>query len=64
MVALHADEHLIGTTYVMKDELGRTVLSDVLSSASEKIDLSRFTSGIYFLNVVNSFEVYKIVKRE
>ena len=62
-VTVNADEHLIGTNYVMKDELGRTVLSDILSSSSEKIDLSRFTSGIYFLNVVNSSEVYKIVKR-
>ena len=62
-VTVNVDEHLIGTTYVMKDELGRTVFSGILSSSSEKIDLSSFASGIYFLNVVNSSEVYKIVKR-
>ncbi|MFN5845344.1 MAG: T9SS type A sorting domain-containing protein [Flavobacteriia bacterium] len=62
-VTVNVDEHLIGTTYVMNDELGRNVLTGTFSSTSQKIDLSSYSSGVYFLTAANQSGVQKIVKQ-
>lgn len=63
-ITVRGNEQLIGSAYFLQNELGRNVLTGTFSSTSQKIDLSRFTSGIYILYVVSSSEVYKIVKSE
>jgi len=47
----------------MNDELGRNVLTGTFSSTSQKIDLSSYSSGVYFLTAANQSGVQKIVKQ-
>ncbi len=46
--------------YIVTDQMGRVVLNGIINSTDEKIDLSPFENGLYFLAIGN--KVVKIIK--
>jgi hypothetical protein len=55
-------EQLIGTSYTLCDQFGKTVFKGNLLETSNTIDLTAIASGIYFLSVEGMAEVQKVMK--
>lgn len=51
IVHISGDPEMIGTTYILYDLAGKTLLSGIITSAITEIDIRRLTSGVYLLNL-------------
>jgi hypothetical protein len=62
-VNLKSNQSLIGSKYEIIDNAGRIVLSEVLQSDNQSIDVSKLSRGIYNINVIGSHsKTMKLVK--
>jgi hypothetical protein len=53
----------IGTSYFIYDFTGKLMLTGKLISESTRIDMNRFSSGIYFIKMGdNALDTFKVVK--
>ena len=59
-VIIKVDPDLIGSKYLLTDHLGRVILEGVLTSESNNIDISSWSTGTYTLIVEGSADVSKL----
>jgi hypothetical protein len=61
-ITLSISEQLIGTSYTLCDQFGKTIFKGNLLETSNTIDLTAIASGIYFLSVEGIAEVERVMK--
>ena len=61
-VTLSIGAELLGTEFVVTDNAGRIVLSDMFKSTKQTVNLTRFDNGVYFIRTDNESPV-KIIKQ-
>ena len=59
-VQIESSWALSNTPYIVTDQMGKIILQGNLNSTNMRLDMERFSSGIYMLRVKN--EVVKVVK--
>jgi hypothetical protein len=63
-VIIQSNNDVIGSTYIISDQLGRQVLSGILSGESTKVDINQLTPGLYYLQIGgNNKQIYKLIKK-
>lgn len=62
-LTLEVSEQWIGKTYVLMDNLGRTIAQDKFVSKKQAIELENLASGVYFIKIEKSGKLHKVVKR-
>jgi hypothetical protein len=64
VINLKADATLLGESYAIMDNAGRTVLSGTIASETTMIELGNLSGGIYIFNIgKNMKQQFKIVKQ-
>ena len=63
VINVAVDNALIGSNYVIFDNIGKVILNGLIYTESTAIDLGSFSNGLYLLrvgeNYKNSFKVIK-----
>ncbi len=60
---IHTHAKFVGSVYRLSDQIGKTLKNGTIQDENTEIDLSMFSSGIYFLSIDNDKkEVFKIIK--
>jgi len=62
-VTLSIGTALLETEFVVTDNAGRIVLTDTLKSTEQKVNLSGFDNGIYFIRTDKESQPVKIIKQ-
>jgi hypothetical protein len=63
-INLKSDYKLIGTAYIVYDNLGKSVFSGIINNENTLIEMENFPKGIYILSVENSSkQIFKIIKQ-
>jgi len=64
VINLKADATMLGESYAIMDNAGRTVLSGTIASETTMIELGNLSGGIYIFNIgKNMKQQFKIVKQ-
>ena len=61
-VTLSIGAELLGTGFVVTDNAGRIILTDAFKSTEQKVNLSGFDNGVYFIRTDKESPV-KIIKQ-
>jgi hypothetical protein len=64
IINVKVDAKLVGSTYIIYDNTGKSVLSDRITSENTSIELVNLSGGLYFLSVGNSKKQTFIVIKE
>jgi hypothetical protein len=60
---IHTHAKFVASVYRLSDQIGKTLKNGTIQDENTEIDLSMFSSGIYFLSIDNDKkEVFKIIK--
>ena len=62
-VTLSIEAELLGTGFTITDNAGRIVLTDTFKSTEQKVNLSGFDNGIYFIRTDKESQPVKIIKQ-
>ena len=63
-INVKADYKLIGTAYIVYDNLGKSVFSGIINNENTLIEMENLAGGIYMLSVGNSSkQIIKIIKQ-
>jgi len=63
-INVKADYKLIGTVYIVYDNLGKSVFSGIINSENTLIEMENLPGGIYMLSVGNSSkQIFKVIKQ-
>ena len=63
-ITIKASLELIGEEYIVYDQLGKAVMSGVITSEETEIDLSNLTEGVYLFKAGTEMqETFKIIKQ-
>ncbi len=57
-----SNEQLLGTTFIVMDNNGRMVAEGELKNLTNQINLSNLATGVYFIELKGSQEVFPVVK--
>lgn len=61
-ITLNVNSKLIGSTYVISDQLGRTMITGKITSEETLLNISTLSKGVYILNIGNQSAYKKIIK--
>lgn len=62
-VTLSVKADLVGTGFTITDNAGRVVLTDTFKSTEQKVNLSVFDNGVYFIRTDKESQPVKIIKQ-
>ena len=62
-VTLSVKADLVGTGFTITDNAGRIVLTDTFKSTEQKVNLSVFDNGVYFIRTDKESQPVKIIKQ-
>ena len=54
---------LVGTLFTITDNAGRVVLTEIINETDQKVDLSSFGNGVYFIRTTEGNRPVKIIKQ-
>jgi photosystem II stability/assembly factor-like uncharacterized protein len=61
-LTINASEALVGNKYTIKNVLGETIQSDILTNMSTELNVQNLANGIYFLHLIGLNKSIKFVK--
>ena len=61
-VWIQSVENLVSKTFIIVDEIGKTLYTGEIGSTLFSIDLAQFLTGVYFLQIEGSSSCLKISK--
>jgi hypothetical protein len=60
---VETDAKSIGSSYIIYDNMGKTVLSGIINDATTSIEVSNLSGGIYLFKVgENSIKTFEVIK--
>jgi len=62
-VTLSVGAELVGTGFTITDNAGRIVLTDTFKATEQKVNLSVFDNGVYFIRTDKESQPVKIIKQ-
>ena len=63
-INVKADIKLIGTAYIVYDNLGRAVFSGIINNENTLIEMGNLPGGIYTLSIGDNMkQIFKIIKQ-
>jgi len=64
IVNIKTSNDFIGTTYIVTDEIGKTIAEGIISDETTIISLDAFEEGFYIIRINKNTQVFKVVKRD
>jgi hypothetical protein len=63
IINVETDAKSIGSSYIIYDNMGKTVLSGIINDATTSIEVSNLSGGIYLFKVgENSIKTFEVIK--
>jgi plastocyanin len=62
LVTVKTGRNLLGSSYFMYDLTGRQVFSGKIMNENTSFDISQLQSGVYFLQITNAKQTFKVIK--
>ena len=64
IITVETDAKSIGSSYIIYDNMGKTVLSGIINEATTSIEVSNLSGGIYLFKVgENSIKTFEVIKQ-